>query len=83
VRRPIAGAEPWESAESMMKSETGASYSSKWVRIEGGLPPFRLKKRDPPTLSSKALLSKKNQQKCPKRAKIAKKRPKEGKKSQK
>jgi hypothetical protein len=29
--------------------------SSKWVRIEGGIPPFRLKKRDPPTLSYEAL----------------------------
>jgi hypothetical protein len=32
-------------------------HSSKWFRIKGGLPPFRLKNRDPPTLSSKALLS--------------------------
>jgi hypothetical protein len=31
--------------------------------LRGGLPPFRLKKRDPPTLSSEALLS---HQKCPK-----------------
>jgi hypothetical protein len=49
------------------------NHSSKWVGLMGGLPPFRLKKkRDPPTLLSEALLSKKITKNVLKRAKIAK-----------
>jgi hypothetical protein len=56
----------------------GPAHSSKWVGIEGGggYPPFCLKKRDPHTLSSEALLSKKITKNVRKRAKIAKKKAK-------
>jgi hypothetical protein len=47
-------------------------HSSKWVGIEGGLPLFCLEKRDPPTLSSEALLRKKITKNVRKRVKIAK-----------
>jgi hypothetical protein len=40
--------------------------------LRRGLPPFRLKKRDPPTLLSEALFSKKINNKFLKRAKNAK-----------
>jgi hypothetical protein len=50
----------------------GSGHSSKWVGIEGGLPPFRLIKRDPPTLSSEANLSQIITKNVRKRAKIAK-----------
>jgi hypothetical protein len=47
-------------------------HSSQRVRIKGGKGGLSSKREGPPTLSSEALRSKKNHQKCPKKGKSVK-----------
>jgi hypothetical protein len=63
---------PSEKQNVKLPLDKRADHSSKWVGINGRLSPFRPKKRDPPTLSSEALLSKKITKNVRKRAKISK-----------
>jgi hypothetical protein len=68
----VVGKSEWTDRFNIHAATVIRRHSLKWVGIEGGLPPFRLKKRAPPTLSSEALLSKKFTKNVRKRAKIPK-----------